>query len=500
MIKRNMHIPRDKAKYILGLVIVSLIFVALRLKTLNHLLMYDEARNIISLRAFFSNNSANPFYWNYFFHPPLYVTFAGVLAPFKAGFDVRMESLSLLFAYLTLMIVYVMSARLGGRKYAFLSGLFLSLMPASIAYDSWIKRDGLASALGYLAILLLLRRKFLWCAVALSFSMLAKESAVFFIMAATVLLFVLREDGIQKKLAIIYGTIFVLTSWWYVFFSSMPKFIFDIYFSVDKFAPVWANSPLYYCGKLLPDMGLPILIFFITGVGYLIHLIFQEKQYKWAIPPVVALCVYITSSLVIGCKTPWLSLSAVPALAMVAGAGGLYLIAIAKKHKFFPAIFTLFLIFSILGGISFSYEKYHISTYANGWSGANYSKELALYLNKASKDDERLMLTQFSYWGKPFCQMCPVFLYYSDVKPVYIIDGRDSAGEVTKGIVDNKISWLAVIDSPDEQVNFHPLVKSLEDSVLGEPCSVGYSRIWKTDALWRQNVNSIWLKKRAKNK
>ncbi len=481
---------RNKTKLILGFVLVSLIFIILRLKTLNHLLMYDEARNIISLRAFFSDNTANPFYWNYFFHPPLYMNFAGILSPFKTGFAFRLELLSLLCSYLTLSVIYILSAKLSGWKYALLSGLFLSLMPVSIAYDSWIKRDCLATALGYLAILLLFKRKFLWCAIALSFSLLAKENALFFILAVTALLFIVRENRVHRKIALIYGTIFIFTSWWYVFFSSMPKHIFDIYLSVDKNAPVWTNSSLYYCGKLLPDMGLPILLFFITGVGYILHLIFREKQYRWSLPLIVVLCVYITNSLIITCRTPWLSLSAVPALAMVAGSGALFFLKTAKKHKLFPAIFTLLLIFSVLGGLSFSYAKYHMSTYASGWMGANYSRELALYLNKTTKDNERLMLTQFSYWGAPLCSMCPVFLYYSEGRPIYVMDGRDSAEDVVKEIVDNKISWLVVIDSPNEQLNFRALANSLENSIIGKPMPVGCSHIWKTDTLWRRNANS----------
>ena len=120
--------------------------------------------------------------------------------------------------------------------------------------------------------------------------------------------------------------------------------------------------------------------------------------------------------------------------------------------------------------------------------GANYYyRELALYLNDKMKDGENLMLTQFSYWGRPFCPVCPIFLYYWNGRPIYVIDGRDSAEEAMKEVVDNKISWFAVIDSPDKQFNFHALVKGLELSVLGKPVSIGPSRIWKTDAIWRRN-------------
>ena len=480
-----MHIPRNKIKLLIGLALLSVIFIYLRIKTFNHLLMWDEARNIISLRAFLSGNVADPFYWNYFLHPPMYMTFASLLFPFKVGLDIRLESLSLLFSYASLVIIYMLSAKIGGLKYAFLNGLFLSIMPVSIAYDTWIKRDGLASSLGYLAIFLVLKRRFLWCAVALSLSLLAKENALFFILAVTVLLFTLKEKKILKNIIIIYGVVFILTSWWYICFSSMPKALFNTFLSVEKNAPTWSNSPLYYFKKLLPDLGLPVLIFFIFGFCCLLYLILWKKQYRWSAPLIVVICVYITGSFIIACKTPWLCLSATPALAMIAGSGALFLLKRAKRSKFLLTVFSLFFILSIFGGFFFPYDKYHMNSYPNGWSRANHSRELAIYLNSHMRSTERLMLTQFSYWGTPLCSMCPVFLYYSDVRPVYVIDGRDNIEEIIKTIINNRISWFVINDSPDERLNFHTLVKSAINSVLGKPIFIGCSYVWKTDNLWR---------------
>ncbi|MBU0895333.1 MAG: hypothetical protein KJ584_01920, partial [Candidatus Omnitrophica bacterium] len=218
-----MNISRNSKKLWVGFLIISVVFILLRLKTLNHLLMWDEAWNILSLRAFLSSAKADPFYWGYFFHPPIYMTFAKFLAPFQAGIDVRLEVLSLVFSYGALVSAYLLSARIGGWRYAFLSGLLLSLMPASIGYDTWIKRDGLASALCYFAILLLIKRRFFWCAITLSFALLSKESAVFFILAVWPILYMLKEKDVLKKILAMGATIFVITSWWYIYFSSLTN-------------------------------------------------------------------------------------------------------------------------------------------------------------------------------------------------------------------------------------------------------------------------------------
>ncbi|MBU0881688.1 MAG: hypothetical protein KKE81_05770, partial [Candidatus Omnitrophica bacterium] len=60
-----MNISRNSKKLWVGFLIISVVFILLRLKTLNHLLMWDEAWNILSLRAFLSSAKADPFYWGY---------------------------------------------------------------------------------------------------------------------------------------------------------------------------------------------------------------------------------------------------------------------------------------------------------------------------------------------------------------------------------------------------------------------------------------------------
>ncbi|MFA5144170.1 MAG: hypothetical protein WC522_08440 [Candidatus Omnitrophota bacterium] len=476
---------RNKIRFILGLAIVSAIFFYLRIKTLGHLLTWDEARNIISLRAFLSGADTDPFYSNYFFHPPLYMIFAALLKPFQAGLDVRLELLSLLFAYGTLVVTYILGARIGGRKLAFLSGLFLSLMPVSIAYDTWIKRDGLAALLGYLSIFFIMKRKVFWCAVALAFAMLAKESAAFFLLAVISILAVSNGKGTTKKILLISGTLLVLSGWWYFGFSAMPRVGPELYFQAERLASAWANSPLYYFKKLLPDMGFPTLIFFIMGVLYFPYLSLRKREYERLVPLIIFFCVYLPASFIIVAKTPWLCLSAAPALAMTAGGGALFLLEIAKKIRLALPVLASFIVLSIFVGASFSYDVYHGKSYPNGWSGANSSRELAFYLNKKMASGERLMLTQFSYWGEPACPICPIFLYYRKGGPVYVIDGKNTAEEAIGQIMDKKISWFAVIDSPDPRFNFHALVKDAEGSILGKPTAVGQAYVWRTDFLWQ---------------
>ncbi len=481
-----MDISRNNKKLWAGFLIVSVLFILLRLKTLNHLLMWDEAWNILSLRAFLSNAKADPFYWGYFFHPPLYMTFAKFLAPFQAGFDVRLEALSLLFSYAALLGAYLLSARIGGWRYAFLSGLLLSLMPASIGYDTWIKRDGLASALCYLSVLLLLKRRFFWCAVTLSFALLSKESAIFFILAVWPILYVLKEKDTIKKILAMGATIFVMTSWWYIFFSSLTNTVFKIYFKPSDYYALWISPPSYYLRKLLPDMGIAALFFFIIGICYFSYLILCKRQLKWSIPLIIVLAVYIPSSLFITARAPWLCLSARPALAMTAAGGVLLLIKLAKRSKLLLAVLLTASLFAVHTGLSFSYQQYHMETCPNGWPGAASSKALACYLNERMKDGDRLMITEFAYWSMP---VCAVFYYYWKGCPVLVIKGEQKPENVIKEITMNKISWFVIVDSPHPTLNFHPLVEDMKKTILGTPVTVGWAYVWDTRALLSSDGN-----------
>ncbi|MBN1353462.1 MAG: glycosyltransferase family 39 protein [Candidatus Omnitrophica bacterium] len=474
---QSMLFIRNKTKFFLAFITVSLIFLYLRAKTMNHLLMWDEAWNILSLRAFLAGAARDPFYWGYFYHPPLYMFFAKFLHPFASGIDLRLEYLSLFFSYATLIVVYLLGARIGGPVYALLCGFFLSVMPASIGYDTWIKRDGLASFLGYAALLALLKKKFFWCGILLSFCLLSKENAVFFIAAATLLILIFKEKNPVKKISSVYAVILVTNFWWYAYFSQMLKGADKRFFVLTEESAAWLNSTFYYVKKLLPDLNVIIIFFVVIGIGYSVYMAFYKKKYEWSLPLIVALSVYLPISIVIVAKSPWLFLPARPALAMIAGGGALYLFEKSKKIKYMGLILAVTLLFAFAGGLSFSYPAYHKKTYANGWPGAYSSRELALYLNKRMRDDDRLLITEFAYWKMP---TCAIFLYYWKAHPIEIISGKEKLARIIEDIIKYKISWFVIADSPDPRFNFSSLAEEAEESRLGKPEAVGWSYVWNT--------------------
>lgn len=478
-----MNRSQNKTKLLFGFIIISAVFLFLRLNVLGHLLVWDEAWNILSLKAYLANDASNPFYWFYKFHPPVYMVFGKFLMPFQAGIDIRLQGLSLFFSYATLIVVYLFSARIGGWRYAWLSGIVLSFMPASIAYDTWIKRDPLAAFAGYTALFLLSKRKFLWCGAALALSLLSKESGIFFVLAAFLMVFILKEKRPFIKIFSMSLVITLLASWWYLFFSEMTTHGISFFFSKADYSMLWANSSLYYLKKLTHDLGWGIFLA-IIGVCVIFYKTFWCKQPRWFFPVSVFLCVYLPISLLFVIKTPWLSIPAYPAIAMIAGSGVLWILKSVKKHKPFIVIFFVLLILVVSSGMRFSYSGYHSATYPNGWPGAKSSRDIALYLNKNMKPGDKFLITEFEYWKMP---LCTVFGYYSTSTPERTVKGDEEIFPLMEEISRDKISWLVIIDSPKKESSTRALAEEVREHLEENPQKVGWGYIWNVEKVWKKD-------------
>ena len=464
--------------FIATFVAISVLFICLRLKTLSHLLVWDEAWDILTLRAFLANAKADPFYFYYFFHPPLYMFFAGLLQPFRAGIDVRLELLSLFFSYATFVVTYLLCRKIGGVRFGLLSILFLTLMPFSMAYDTWIKSDGLSAALSYLAIIFFLNRRLLWCAIALSFSLLAKENALFFIMSISFLMFIFREKKTVQKLLFIYFIIAALTAWWYLYFSALKQSFMTLYFSVIKGHPACQHAYLYHLQKLVVDMGIPLLVLLVIGLCYSTYLIVYKKQRLWLIPIVVTVSVYgITAFMTL--KEPWFCLSARPALAMISAVGALCLLRISKRVRL-SLLFLILLVTSVIyQGLFFSYENYHAKVYPHGWPISIAGKRLAVYLNQHMKDDDRALINK--RWA-----LNTIFIYYWKSHPIEIFTGKETVENIVNDIKKNKISWLVDSNSLDPQCEPGHLMAEVKGIIDKDPDAAGWADVLNTEKLWSE--------------
>jgi hypothetical protein len=326
--------------------------------------------------------------------------------------------------------------------------------------------------------------------VLLSCSLLAKENAVFFVLAATLLVVVIKDWKGLKRIPLVYLIIFAATSWWYLRFSEMARggfkrfFVQEALVSIHREGAPWLKPPHYYVTKILPDLGIVILIFVALGACYLTYLAFRRKRYEWFLPVIVMVSVYVPISLAVKLKSPWLSLPANPALAMLAGGGALYLF--EKSRKVRPLVPVLFVSLGItlFLGLRFSYSGYHQRTYPFGWPGASCSRDLAAYLNERMHPEERLLITGFGYWRAP---TCAIFAYYWHGDRIKIISGEETVDEIIEEITRNRVSWFVVVGSPEPEFDFPYLLEEAKRSALGDPDTVGWAYVWDTRHFWAPN-------------
>lgn len=479
------HVPGKTKKLIIPFAILSAVFLILRIKELGHLLMWDEAWNILALRAIALDNPQDVFYWFYFFHPPLYMFFAKFLFPFMAGFDLRLELLSLFFAYGTFTTVYFLSKRIGGLKYAVFTGISLTFLPVALGYDTWIKRDNPAILFGYLAIFLLLNRRFFWCAVSLALSILSKENGIFLILSSCLMVFVMREKHSLRKIFLMLLGVFIFSSWWYLFFSEMTNVGPGYFFTKADYSLKWAQDLFYFFTKLYYDVGPVNILLLLAGFFFLIVKAIREKKGEWLAGPVIFLSVYLPITFLFVLKSPWLSLPAAPALAMIIGAGFLAIFERLRKNKILKVAFYLLVILSVLPGLLFSYSSYHTATYPHGWPGAKSSREIAVYLNENMDDNDSFLITEFAYWKMP---ICAIFHYYIQKEKFKLTSLSITPEQLIDTVKKNKISYIVIVGSPDpkEGKRSLELSRGVYEIIGKEPQKVGWSYVWDTKELWKK--------------
>lgn len=458
-----------------GLFVLLALFIALRVGTLGHLLMWDEAWNILSIRAHVLGQVRNPFYWLYYFHPPLYVFFAEFLSPLKDGFDIRLQWLSLVFSAGAFVSVYYLAKRIGGLKYSLFTGLSLAFMPGAIAYSSWIKRDSLAVLFGSFAILLLMKKRLFWSFFLIGLSLLSKENGVFFMLAAVVLIFVLREKKPILKVCFLFTVAAVSSGWWYIFFSEMTKYGIGYFFTETEYSLGWAGSWAYYFEKLVSDAGWMNIFLLTAGSFYALSRALRRKA-EWALGPVLFLSVYVPISFFFILKPPWLNIPAFPAAALLIGAGMLWLFEKTAARTVLRGAFYVLLISSLAPGAFFSYENYHSFTYPHGWPGAEASRDIAAYLNKTD-DCDAFLMTEFTYWDMP---ICPIFLFYNRKDRFKTVRFGQPAIDILKTMKDEEMSYLVIVGEPQptEKTAFIELSRDVYALTGIEPEVVGWSYVW----------------------
>lgn len=204
--------PMLEARWLL---VCIFIFLVLRLRWVGHLLSWDEAMNLCTVRSLAAQ--AGDVFSNWFWrHPPLYSLLTLLLSPLQRGFAERVQLLNLCIGVINLLLLYALVRRVSGTRAALWTAFVISVAPGCVFFDVWVKRDHVVVSFALAAFLFLFAHRSLYAGLCLGLSLLAKETAVFYL-AAAVLMWGMGAAGRRRweDVAALVGVPMLVSGWWF---------------------------------------------------------------------------------------------------------------------------------------------------------------------------------------------------------------------------------------------------------------------------------------------
>ncbi len=464
------------------LLLLLSVFLFLRMRNLNHLLMWDEGRFLQVLKAFSDGDRASPF-WQYIgFHPPLYLAISYLalrLGPSSSALSCQL--VSLLSSLGILVTLYLIGTELFSQRIGFLASFLYALSPAASVLNLWIKEDSLCIFLSLLSIYLFIRKRFWLSGIFLGLAFLSKEFAL---LAALSLAFFAIASIRQKQLKMafnglikVYAVAFSLSFWWYFFFYNSTShwwgFLTGGNLESIRFHRAWT----YYLTGLWADLGGITLILAILGLFASLLGFNQSKDERYLYPPLWMAASYLPLLFSYG-KPYWLMIAALPSLTFLAAMGMDFLLTSVEKKGFGFKNLSLFLAVSLLASAFFIALYLNNRNYIESKGRGDYdyslrSRATADYLDGVWQEGDRL-LGIFEFAGMPN----PVFLFYLN-HPVDIIINQD-IGLLPMQVAEERADWTFIVDTTygdqarDELAKFYNI----------EPVRVGIGYIFNTYLLF----------------
>ena len=413
----------------LAALLLATIYVVTRAAHIGHLLVWDEAMELCTVRSFLGNGQDYFSHW-FWRHPPLYKLLMMGLVPLRPGFAERVEGLNIGLGLLNAALLYQLNVRSLGQAAAAWSVVALLFLPGVLFFDLWIKADVLVTTFGLAALWALVARRDGWAGVALGFAFLSKESAVFWWVAALLLAWGLGT-GRWRRVLVLCAVPAVLSGWWFVLAGRdqaasgaglLGSIMAQVQFAGGKEG--WSAAWWYHVVRWPALLGWTGLA--LTVAGGLLCVGTARRTGGWNGPmmwPLFLLApAYVVLSL-LPSKVVWTVITLMPAWAALAG------LALARFQRltFQPVWFEgrwrlagagLAVVLGVGGALLArrqDYEGLLRRVDENQWRGAHMSREAASAVNARVQPRDRLLVTSFHYWqglapGTP----CAVFTYYLD--------------------------------------------------------------------------------------
>ena len=473
--------------------LLTLLYIAVRLPWIGHLITWDEAMNLLTVRSLVTHGQ--DYYSSWFWrHPPLAPVLMMLAKPLQAGFAERSELLMLGIGVLNLLVLFAVTRQTVGLLPALWAAFFYAVMPAARFYDLWLKPDSPVVLFGVLSILFYLRGRPLISGVFMGLAFLSKEMAVFYA-GGLCLLWLIGGERKQKgrELLLVAVVTVAVSAWWFFGFSTTMKYF--VAFVTDSSTQEtdvwqWARPWHYFLSRLPVDLGWTGVLLCLAGMITL-WILYRKRQVEasalWAVK--VLIVGYLLMSLSRG-KGTWWNICLFPLFAVVQGIGayGLVLalhqirevgnpVRTAAFRVLLAAVAALF----VLNVYHTDYEAYLCLQDKPLWWGTTASREMAQACNQRVRPDDRLLITPMYYWEDPKPKPCPIFAYYLDDVGVLVRPGDINVSNFVDAVRQYKINWAMVSPMPGvgEKALIEPLIRDygLQPILLRGGC------IFKTDRL-----------------
>lgn len=477
-------------------------YVVLRLPWVGHLLMWDEAMNLCSVRSFAAGG--HDYYSNWFWHHPLLLNLVLLLVqPLQSGFAERSHLLLIFVGILNSVALFVLCRMAFGTAAALWSVFFYAVMPAAIFFDLWIKQDPLASLFCMLSMIAFLRRRFVFSGALMGFALLAKEMSAFYVIGIGVLW--LAQPRGQRKirdLAVIALVALLLSAWWYVGFSPSIKYFIAFAVNSSKGVDVWVWSRPwhYFLGKLNLDLGYVGLVLSLLGVlGIAFRCRSRDHEPSCFWPLAVLVPAYLLISMARG-KAVWFTIVLYPVFAALQGVGMQGLLTVVKSRldrlsakwtwmgRMWPrwAVVAIALVgasYLIAGVWGRDYERTLYAQDGGIWWGAQASRQAAMRVNGVVTNGQKVLITPMSYWQYRDKEPCPIFVYYLNDIPVLVRPYDVSASELVAAVREYRLDWAMV--SPEGVAGLRTLLQPLVRDYGVSPMFLQGACIFKTDSIYK---------------
>jgi 4-amino-4-deoxy-L-arabinose transferase-like glycosyltransferase len=445
---------------------------AFRWRGIGHLLFWDEAMDIAGVRALVTQS--HDWYSNVLWvHPPGFLLLMSLLNPLSEGFAERSQLAAVLVQSLNLLILYALNRAVFGRRVALFAGLCLALLPGAVFFDVWIKRDHLVTTFGLLALYAGARNRILLCGFCLGLSLLSKETGVFFVPPAMLILLARSNASITWKAPLAALAVAAATcGWWYALFSTTVQSILGFAAGSELTLTEWSYPWYYYGQRLVSELGFTGCT--LAGVGGLSAIgrcwhkrpsmedLWNRASDPRLWPWMTLFIGYAVLSLSRG-KTPWMTVSFYPAWATVAGLGLVALIDLCRRAR--PSGIQGNILGSVAGAgccamllvtaLGQHHEDEQKRLGFGWWWGSDASRQAAEAINRVTTDKDRLLLTSFYYWGDdPVPTPCPIFAYYfrKDV-PTLVRSFRLKPEEAANLVREHQLTWALFSPVPGKDGN-----------------------------------------------